>query len=122
MPSKVQVFDPPMCCPTGVCGPSVDPVLPRFAADLDWLRGQGFTVERYNLSQEPAAFVSNEVVNEKLFAGGDVLPLVLLDGRIITEGAYPTRSQLAAHLGLAAPYDEEIASRAPTSPAEKRGH
>jgi arsenical resistance operon trans-acting repressor ArsD/major intrinsic protein len=98
---KVQVFDPPMCCPTGVCGPSVDPVLPRFAADLDWLKGQGFAVERYNLSQEPAAFVENTVVNQKLFAGGDVLPLVLLDGQIIAEGAYPTRAALAERLGLA---------------------
>ena len=46
---KVQVFDPAMCCSTGVCGPSVDPVLPRFAADLEWLKSKGVQVERYNL-------------------------------------------------------------------------
>jgi hypothetical protein len=39
--SKVQVYDKPMCCSTGICGPQVDPVLPRFAADLDWLKSQG---------------------------------------------------------------------------------
>jgi arsenite methyltransferase len=37
----VQVYDKPMCCSTGICGPDVDPVLPQFAADLDWLKGQG---------------------------------------------------------------------------------
>lgn len=27
---KIEVFDPPMCCSSGVCGPAVDPVFPRF--------------------------------------------------------------------------------------------
>lgn len=51
----VRVFDPAMCCSTGICGPSVDPQLVRFAADLDWLKGQGVSVERFNLSQQPGA-------------------------------------------------------------------
>ena len=54
----VRVFDPPMCCSTGVCGPSVDPELARFTADLDWLKKQGVQVERFNLSQQPGAFAS----------------------------------------------------------------
>jgi hypothetical protein len=48
---KLEIYDPPMCCSSGVCGPSVDPVLPRFAADLDWISQRGVAVERYNLSQ-----------------------------------------------------------------------
>jgi len=72
---KLQVFDPPMCCSTGVCGPSVDPKLVRFTADLDWLRRQGVEVERYNLSQQPAAFVGNQVVRDALTKdGNDCLP------------------------------------------------
>lgn len=43
---KIQVFDPPMCCSTGVCDPSADPELVRFAAALDWLKRQGVEVER----------------------------------------------------------------------------
>ena len=27
--SKLEIFDPAMCCSTGVCGPSVDPELLR---------------------------------------------------------------------------------------------
>jgi len=54
--TAVRVFDPAMCCSTGVCGPSVDPQLARFSADLDWLTSQGVAVERFNLAQQPAAF------------------------------------------------------------------
>ncbi len=32
--ARIQVYDPAMCCSTGVCGPEVDPVLVRFATDL----------------------------------------------------------------------------------------
>ena len=65
---KVEVFDPPMCCSTGVCGPSVDPALARFAADLHWLANQRIAVERYNLAQQPQAFAANEVVKAALKA------------------------------------------------------
>ena len=51
--TKLEVFDPPMCCSSGVCGPKVDPVLPRFAADLEWMKSQGVAVSRYNLAQLP---------------------------------------------------------------------
>ena len=44
MSATIRVFDPAMCCSTGVCGPSVDPDLARFAADVDWLQKQGVTV------------------------------------------------------------------------------
>ncbi len=105
--SKVQVYDPPMCCPTGVCGPSVDPVLPRFAADLDWLKRSGAEVERYNMGQELGAFMANPVVADKLMGGGNVLPLVVVDGRLVSEGVYPNRRQLAELAGLVQQLDAE---------------
>jgi hypothetical protein len=93
---KLQVFDPAMCCSTGVCGPSVDPALPRFAADLEWLKSKGVQVERYNLAQEVAAFTGNPVVKSALNSrGSKCLPLLLLDGKIVSEGVYPPREQLA---------------------------
>jgi hypothetical protein len=94
---KLQVFDPAMCCSTGVCGPSVDPALPRFAADLEWLKSKGLQVERYNLAQAVAAFTSNPGVKAALNSrGSKCLPLLLLDGNIVAEGAYPTREELAS--------------------------
>jgi hypothetical protein len=67
----IQVFDPPMCCSTGVCGPAVDPELVRFAADLQWLQSQRVEVVRYNLSQQPAAFVSTPAVKAALAKAGN---------------------------------------------------
>lgn len=108
---KLQVFDPPMCCSTGVCGPSVDPALVRFAADLEWLKARGVEVERFNLSQEPAAFVANPVVVEAMRGGDGALPLLLLDGEVVARGSYPERPALAALVGLAA-VDRETAPAA----------
>lgn len=99
--TTLQVFDRPLCCSTGVCGPAVDPVLPRFAADLDWLRAQGVTVERYNLAQEPAAFTRHADVKEALQAENvTCLPLFRIDGEIIFKGKYPSRAMLARWCGV----------------------
>ena len=98
---KLEVYDPPMCCSTGICGPKVDPVLPRFASDLEWVKGQSVVVARFNLAQQPMAFAENATVRDAL-EQEDVacLPLVLVDGMIVCRGAYPTREALAASLGL----------------------
>jgi hypothetical protein len=100
MSVTLRVFDPAMCCSTGVCGPSVDPELARFAADVDWLQKQGVIVERFNLSQQPGAFVETPAVKEALARGTEVLPLVLVGDRIAVEGAYPSRETLAALAGV----------------------
>ena len=98
--SKVQIYDKPMCCPSGVCGPQVDPVLPRFAADLKWLNDQGHQIERFNLAQQPQEFANNPVVQELLSSEGvDFLPLLLIDGKIVSRSEYPSRENLAMWTG-----------------------
>lgn len=97
----LKVFDPPMCCSTGVCGPSVDPLLAAFAADVDWLASQGVEVSRYNLAQDPQAFVAEPIVGELLQREGDAcLPLVLMNGEVVARGVYPRRDELARVVGL----------------------
>ena len=99
---RLQVFDPPMCCSTGVCGPTVDPALPQFAADLAWLQGQGVEVERFNLAQQPQAFATNDLVRQHLTKyGSDCLPLLVADGQVISGGVYLTREQLAGLVAVA---------------------
>ncbi|HWR50390.1 MAG TPA: arsenite efflux transporter metallochaperone ArsD [Bryobacteraceae bacterium] len=98
---KVEVFDPPMCCSTGVCGPNVDPRLVKFASDLHWLANQRVAVERYNLAQQPHAFAASEIVRAALQKyGNECLPLILLNGAIISKGCYPTRDELAHLTGV----------------------
>lgn len=100
--TKLEVFDPPMCCSSGVCGPAVDPTLVRFSADFHWLAGQGVHVERYSLSQEPQAFLSNPAVKAALNQEGKTcLPLILVNGAIVCKGRYPSRNELAQYAGVA---------------------
>ncbi len=108
---KLQVFDPPMCCSTGVCGPEVDPALVRFASDLEWLRSSGVEVERFNLAHEPAAFARNPVVSDAIHGRDDGLPLILVDGKIVAQGSYPSRAVLTELTGAGAPksvYTEQV--------------
>ncbi len=99
--TRLEVFDPPLCCSTGVCGPEVAPELPRFAGDLAWLSRSGVEVVRFNLAQQPEAFARNAVVLEAMTKGDDALPLLLVDGKISCHGRYPSREELAAWTGLA---------------------
>jgi hypothetical protein len=99
--TTLEVFDPPMCCATGVCGPDPDPRLPQFAADLAWLTSRGVQVARYNLAQEPAAFVANLQVKRLLEQWGpSCLPLIVRGDAVAARGRYPTRRELASLAGL----------------------
>ena len=101
--TQLQVFDPPMCCSTGACGPSVDPALPRFASDLAWIQSQGVAVERFNLAQQPQEFAASDLVRRELTEHGNgCLPLVVVNGVAASRGVYPSRDQLAAWVGVTA--------------------
>ncbi|MCA1732234.1 MAG: arsenite efflux transporter metallochaperone ArsD, partial [Acidobacteria bacterium] len=101
---SIQVFEPPMCCSTGVCGPEPDPVVARFTADLEALKAPGRTVERFNLSQSPERFAGTPAILALLRErGADVLPAVMVDGEIVHTGSYPDRAALMAIAGEAAP-------------------
>lgn len=99
--TKIEVYDPPMCCSTGVCGPDPDEQLARFSADLAWLKSRGVEVRRYNLAQEPAAFTGHpEVVQIVNQTNGKGLPIVMVDGKVACQGAYPSRQKLMDLTGL----------------------
>ena len=95
----IHVYDPPMCCSTGVCGPEVDPILAAFAGFLQQAKELGWSVERYNLTQQPIAFVENDIVKGALEKeGAEVLPLIFLDGDLVLKGSYPNEDQRSAWL------------------------
>lgn len=117
--TTVTVYDPAMCCSTGICGVEVDQNLVNFAADLDWLTSQGVTVNRVNLSQEPAAFAANDTVKSVLQNDGvDGLPVILFQDQLHSKGRYPARAELADMAGVACTTG---ASDAPDTKADATG-
>ena len=100
----IQIFDPALCCSSGVCGQDVDQSLVSLAADLDWAKQQGVAIERFNLAQQPMDFAHNATVKAFLErSGAEALPLVLVDGEVALAGRYPNRTELTRWAGLAAP-------------------
>ncbi len=100
--TTIQVFDPALCCSTGVCGVDVDQELVGFSADVDWAKQKGAHIERFNLAQQPLAFAENSLVKGYLERSGEeALPLILVDGEVALAGRYPHRSELARWTGIA---------------------
>ncbi|HBG58793.1 MAG TPA: arsenical resistance operon transcriptional repressor ArsD [Porphyromonadaceae bacterium] len=97
----IEIFDPAMCCPTGLCGPNINPELMRMATVTDTLKRKGVNITRHNLKDEPQAFVSNSVVNQCLQEqGAEALPITLVDGEIVLSKVYPTSKQLGEWTGI----------------------
>jgi len=103
----IQVFDPAMCCNSGVCGTDVDQQLVTFSADVDWAKQQGVQIQRFNLAQQPMDFANNQLVRGFLERSGEeALPLILVDGEVALAGRYPHRTELARWAGIAQPITE----------------
>jgi hypothetical protein len=99
--TTIEVFEPALCCATGVCGEDVDQALVTFSADMDYVRSRGGDIARYNLASEPQSFAHNEAVKAFLQLSGSAgLPLILVDGVTAMTGRYPDRDQLAGWAGL----------------------
>jgi hypothetical protein len=96
----LQIFDPAMCCSTGVCGPSVDQVLIKLAADVAFLKSKGVIVDRYNLAHQAEAFAANPLVMTEMGAEAEHLPLFIVDGEVRAKGRYPNRLEFASWFEL----------------------
>jgi len=96
----LKIYDPAMCCSTGVCGPSVDHTLVRLAADVAFLKSKGVSVERFNLGHQPAEFTKSALVLAEMGDEAQNLPIFLVDGELKAKAKYPDRTELAAWFGL----------------------
>ncbi|WP_100404960.1 arsenite efflux transporter metallochaperone ArsD [Bacillus solitudinis] len=97
----IRVYDPAMCCSTGVCGPSVDPELTRVASAIFILEGKGIDIKRFNLGAEPQEFIEESKVQSLLNERGtEALPVILVDGEVHMTGRYPTNEEFAEWTGL----------------------
>jgi hypothetical protein len=95
----VEIFDPPMCCPTGMCGPTIDQTLLDVSEMIAKLQSNGYQVERYQMSTHPGAFTSNaeimKLIREKQMAA---LPIIVVHGKIVAEGHYPNLAEIQENL------------------------
>ncbi|MEX0970518.1 MAG: arsenite efflux transporter metallochaperone ArsD [Paracoccaceae bacterium] len=99
--TTLTVYDPAMCCSTGICGAEIDQRLVDMAADLDWLKAQGVTVQRFGLSREPVEFAANDTIRQIMQdSEGDDLPVFLVDGTLKAKARYPARAELAEWVGV----------------------
>lgn len=109
--SKMFIYEPAMCCATGLCGVSVDPELLRISTVISSLKKNGIEVVRFNLSNAPQEFVKNGTVNKVISVEGvSALPITVVDGKVVKKGSYPTNDDLIrllnvpkSHLGVESP-------------------
>ena len=111
---KMIIFDPAMCCPTGVCGPSVDPELLRVSRVINRLKRNNVEVERHNLTSNPQIFVDNKIINEILNKEGvEVLPVTMVDGVVVKTKSYPTDDEFIKLLDIPEDYLKITIKRKP---------
>lgn len=95
----VAIFNPPMCCSSGLCGPTVDQTLVDASEILLALQAEGLRVERYQMTTAPQAFLGNtevmRLVREQEMAA---LPITVVRGKVVKVGAYPSLNELRAAL------------------------
>lgn len=98
---KVLIYDPALCCSTGLCGPEPDPVQIKVNETILALSKQGVSVERFNLSKQLGDFAANKEVAALLRSNGKkILPITIINGKVLKTGAYASYSELCAALGL----------------------
>jgi len=86
----INIYEPPICCPTGVCGPEPDKVLIDFQNTVNALTKHGYKVNRYAINQQPLEFTkSGKIKNMIKDKGIKILPVTLVDDAIIKTESYP---------------------------------
>jgi hypothetical protein len=95
----VELFDPPLCCPTGLCGPTLDQTLLDVNELVLALKAEGVEVERYQMASHPHVFVKHpDVMRLVRERGMEAFPITVIDGQIIKVGTYPTRDEIDHNL------------------------
>lgn len=105
MNAKMFIYEPALCCDTGVCGVSVDPELLRISSVANNLKKNGVILQRYNLGNFPQAFIDNAEINNLINGDGvEALPATVVDGKIVKTKVYPTNGEIVMWLNIPADY------------------
>jgi hypothetical protein len=101
---KMTIYEPAMCCSTGLCGVGVDSELLRISTVLANLEKNDIKVERYNLTSAPQEFIKNAEVNQLISKGVDILPVIVLDGKVVIIKRYPSNDEFISMLNVPRSY------------------
>ena len=95
----IEIYEPPLCCPTGVCGPAPDPALVALQDTVLKLKKDGCVVERIAINQQPEKFMNNPVIKDIITAEGrESLPITIVDGTLFMKGRYPAYEELCREM------------------------
>lgn len=99
---QIEIYDPPMCCPSGLCGPDIDHALLDINEAILKVKkefdGQ-IKIDRYLLSQQGPRFMQQSEVMKRLQTNGvEILPLTLVNGKVVKEKEYPTYDELVKYV------------------------
>jgi len=98
---KIEIYDPAMCCSSGLCGPGIDPVLVKMNETVLALKKQGAEVTRFNLAQQPGEFMNNPQVKALLSKNGKkALPVTIINSKVFMTGQYPDYEDICKALGI----------------------
>ncbi len=98
---KIELYEPAMCCTTGLCGPSVDERLIQLNEDLKRLQTEkpDLEVERYAINQRPFKFRDNADVYKLVTGNGKkILPITVIGGKIAKTKSYASYEEMKAAL------------------------
>jgi hypothetical protein len=119
---KMQIFEPAMCCPTGLCGIGIDPELLRISGVLNSLKKNGIQIDRFNLTDAPMEFVNHTAVNQFINTHGvEQLPVTVVDGDIVITGRYPSNEDFVNLLQIPASLLSQAAAPAKDHPKKEGG-
>jgi hypothetical protein len=98
---KIRIYEPGMCCPTGLCGPSINPEIMRITTVMNTLEKDNVDIKRFNLTSNPDEFVNNNIINNLLVnEGEEVFPVTLLNDEIVKKRNYPNNEELSNWTGI----------------------
>ena len=99
------IYEPALCCETGVCTFCVDTEPIRITSIAKNLRRSGVTLQRYDLRNSPQEFDNNADINKLINSQGvDLLPATFVDGKIVKTKEYPTVDEIAIWLNIPVDY------------------
>lgn len=99
--NNIEIFEPAMCCESGLCGVNIDPELMRVATAINTLKKKGASISRYNFTSSPRMFVMNKVINKYVNENGTKsLPVIMVNGEIVKIEKYPTNEEFENWCGI----------------------